>query len=598
MEYHLGVFMPPIFTNIESFLAFSCSRNQLKNDSFVSKLHPDSGWHVIHAAVGDTHLEIAFKPKIPCKELVRNDSEVATFILGDDMRWQECLPTGHPLPLAATITWDPIRGEISCNSSRIGLPPLFLYERDGISIITSDIHLLRQVPSVRLTFESLSIIELLAIGYPRGYRTLFRNLNVINRSSRVVIGSIGRAQLLPISESRPTTTEANTPTDYPTHQQRAFRDALTKIDLSDSYLSLTAGLDSRTILTTLADYGIVLPTVTITGPRLSLDAILAQRVSKSVGARHTLVELGSEFRMKLPELIVAASRLSGGIASTEHAHTIYFYQMCQVLGTRRLSGILGNQVGRGGMEQVSFRGADPIILSDELLGIHGTEGNSLLSQLSTAQITENKHHLLDETFISSVGEFSISHNHAIQQSPYADPAIVDAWLRIDHYGEPAKYKWSARFADLRHRFVGQQGNQYWQRGLIAKSRSPAADFPINWGWKASGGFTTGGLLLGLGALADAYASRRSSRTRALAKVAKVFNISGLHEVRNTSNWLDTTLSDFLFDTLTSREISESGIFNNKALTNLLDGHRSGRKLQYTTVSAALDVALAYRIFCC
>jgi len=64
--------------------------------------------------------------------------------------------------------------------------------------------------------------------------------------------------------------------------------------------------------------------------------------------------------------VMEASQLSGGLASVEQAHQVYVYQQLERFGSRRLSGYLGNQVGRRGVEGISIRNAEPCVLNDTL----------------------------------------------------------------------------------------------------------------------------------------------------------------------------------------------------------------------------------------
>src|SRR5690606_15262077 len=129
---------------------------------------------------------------------------------------------------------------------------------------------------------------------------------------------------------------------------------------------LTAGLDTRAVLSVLAEQGRLLPAVTMTGRRLSLDARIAGRLTRSYGVEHTLVHFDAEFTRELPRLVRIASRLSGGLSSLGQAPEVHLYGSLANRFDARLSGNLGNQVGRGGTEGVSLRNASLDILASPL----------------------------------------------------------------------------------------------------------------------------------------------------------------------------------------------------------------------------------------
>jgi len=72
---------------------------------------------------------------------------------------------------------------------------------------------------------------------------------------------------------------------------------------------------------------------------------------------HVVVSLDEQFRRDLPTYVVEASRLSGGLASLGQAHEVYFYRQLKGLGSRRLSGILGNQSDDEAWRELSSRNA-------------------------------------------------------------------------------------------------------------------------------------------------------------------------------------------------------------------------------------------------
>ena len=89
---------------------------------------------------------------------------------------------------------------------------------------------------------------------------------------------------------------------------------------------------------------------------------------------------------QLPDYVQRASRLSGGLLSLREAPEVYLGHELGGRFAARLSGNLGNEVGRGGTEGVGTRGArldilDPALLRD---AARVKEGHWLLDNLEPA----------------------------------------------------------------------------------------------------------------------------------------------------------------------------------------------------------------------
>jgi hypothetical protein len=186
----------------------------------------------------------------------------------------------------------------------------------------------------------------------------------------------------------------------------------------------------------------------------------------------------------------------------------------------------------------------------------------------------------------------------IQQSPYASARLIECSLRIPvGSGKSRLFGPSrARLRDLRHRFLGERVAQSFQRNIITEVGGFGAEFPINWGWRASGGVSLSGLGNGLIAFADAAASRSHTRSKFMSHCLSVLGADGLHEIRPCRVWFDTVLREFVNDSLRTRFVTESVLFNSAAVAHLLDEHYRGVKSHYRTLLAVLDLSLAQQIF--
>jgi hypothetical protein len=374
-----------------------------------------------------------------------------------------------------------------------------------------------------------------------------------------------------------------------------------RIDVSNSFLSLTAGLDTRTVFATLASQGRLVPSVTMTGRQRSLDARTAARLCRAYGARHEFVTFDDRFTAGLPRYVDQASVLSGGLSSLGQAPEVYFYDQLQREFSARVSGNLGNQVGRGGTEGVGLRRAAVDLIAPSLAAVADTdgEGHWLLAKLDADDTTVLGVILHEEIPFSSVGNFSVGHHFAVQQSPYANRRLLEV-LSL----RPAKARSAPsgslvrmRLRDLRHRFLGEPMEASFQRQLLKRRGGLAASYPINLGWRASGGVSPAGLVMGAAALLGMVAQKTGFDEGTIGGLVARTGIPALHNFRQSGRWLRHHLQEFTRDTLSARSVHDSGLFEPRPLQRVLDEHFSGARDHYQTVTFALDAALAHRLFC-
>ena len=82
----------------------------------------------------------------------------------------------------------------------------------------------------------------------------------------------------------------------------------------------------------------------------------------------------------------------------------------------------------------------------------------------------------------------------------------------------------------------------------------------------------------------------------LRKGLRAVGIDGIHEIRPWREWMDSPLRDFVNDSLRSRVVAHSDLFDVARVTQLLDEHYDKVRPHYDTLLAALDLALAHQFF--
>lgn len=518
-------------------------------------------------------------------------------ILGDDHEWNG-QSTYASMANAVLVRYNLVENELEIRGSIVGLPPIFLYEGGTTIVIASDLYRLSLVPGVQLKFDFQGLIELGRIGHPIDHRTLFQRVALVPGGSRLRL--IAGNKISVTEHWRPPTSQSFADwTPYIDSQIEAIQAAIRKIDLSHSFLSLTAGLDTRAILALLIQEGRSLPTYTISGERISLDAMRARQLCRSYGLSHRVVALDHRFYKELPAYTVEASRLSGGLSSLEQASEVYFYNAVGDNFRARLSGYLGNQIGRSGTEGTRMRHADLSILTADVreVEISSTENHWFYSAMANSSDLEPQFLLQKEVPFSSVANFCLGNHFVVQQSPYADRALIELKFREPrHQKEKTTSVFRTRVKDLRHRFLGEPESRSFQRRLIKSVGGDVATCPINWGWQAQGGVSLRGLLIGGLALVDALVASRGMEKGVVWSGLGSLGVRGLSDFRRPNILLSPGMQEFLRDTLVSGTVKQSGLFASKHLEKTLEEHFSSYGRHYQTLVFALDVALAQSVF--
>jgi hypothetical protein len=556
---------------------------------------PESRYH--SAASEDSRMEVAYATRRQESHAQTNSSvkEPTRLLLGDDSEWHDSLGQ-KSMANAAFVEFNLKSKYIQVKSSIIGLPPIFIYKDRDMVIIASDLYLLTMIPGLNLYFDENSIRDLCYIGHPVNHRTLFKDVTIITGGYSLTVNGAGDVTMeknwsFPIVEPL---TDWNA---YTGMQLKAFQSAMRAIDLSNSFLSLTAGLDTRTILAALIQNKQILSAYTMSGKTTSLDARTARHLCNVYGMNHKIIEISDEFIKRLPDYIIEASRLSGGLASLEQAHEVYFYQKTDGVATARLSGYLGNQVGRRGTEKIALRNADDSMFNEETIKTRKT--GIPYHWYEEAKLNDGG---LDYEFLvqkevpfSSIANYCIGNHFVIQQSPYASCRLIETLCCMPQRPNAAKplSLLQMRVKDLRHRFLGESELHSFQVRMIKEAGGYVASCPINWGWRAKGGVSFAGVLMGGLTFLDVLVSSKGSEL--LYKGLEVMNIAGLHEYTPFKAWMKY-LRDFVYDTVLSKSVRTSGLFNEKKIESMLNEHYMFDKNHYRALTTSLDLALAQQIF--
>ena len=519
---------------------------------------------------------------------------IGAILLGEESEWG---PSAECMANATVVEYDLHRRWLRIRTSIVGLPPVFLYQGASRVVVASDLWSLRCWPGVPFDFDLRGIWDFCRIGYPVDYRTLFMGIRVVPGGSVVEVNSDGQVTVRQ-AWSMPKAAPKASWEAYTDLQAMLFRQAVQRMDLRDAFLSLTGGLDTRTILAALLADGRSVPACTMSWRDLSQDARTARDLCRAYGIPHETIRYDEGFAAELPELALTASRLSGGLASVGQAHEVAFYHRIGERWKARLSGYLGSQLGRSGVEHVSLRNGDLAMLGEGVApsGVDAEANDHWFYEgVRRGRPLEQPFLLQEEVLFSSIGNYSIGHHFMVQRSPYASRELIQALTQApeDARSHAPRSILRIRCDDLRHRFLGHQLNRSFQRKLIRVVGGYVAECPINWGWRAGGGVSPRGTIAGLLAFCDALTASQGLDHGSLGWALEKIRIAGRHDFQRLRKWCSR---EFLYDVLLRRETQDRGLLNVRRIETMLDEHFAGRRDHHGNLVLALDLCCAQQVF--
>lgn len=544
-------------------------------------------WNAV-SAHGRVFLMAVFRDARDSREMESMPADRLMFLLGSDAEWARGNPLTSSMGCAATVCWDAPASMLTIRTSITGLPAIFLYRAGPRTVVSSDLWLLCNRPGVQLAFDDESLRQLCHIGYPVGYRTLFKDVTVLPGGCRIDVshrGDVAETKAWRMPDPAPLERWE----EFTELQVGAFRDATRRIDVDGAFISMTGGLDTRAILAAMLEAGRRLPAYTMSWKNVSLDGRLAAAVCKPYNVPHTVIGFDESLAQEIADRALTASRLSGGLSAVDQAIEVAFYRRIGGPWRSRISGFLGNQVGRGGREHHSLRRGDVAMLSS------CCDKAADVSRETVGRVNgAGEAGLRAEDLFASIGNYCVGHYFATQASPYASRTLIEAQSRRPAGGFIASGSLvNSRLRDLRHRFMGEPLRRSFQRQLIVSLGGPVADQPINWGWLAAGGFTAAGLTQGTLALLDAFASSRVLRVTRRRTLDTLPGLIGRHDFRLPRLWWSR---DLLHSVLLDQAMRESGVFVLPTLRQKLADHFGGRRDHLVDLLLAADLAFAHQAF--
>ena len=542
-------------------------------------------------------IEIIYELRNKNQKVSNNASITTNLLFGDDSELKDSTINDF-LANGVRIKIDLRKNILEIKNSIVGLPPVYFSKNDQIYIIASDINAISETYNFDLYMDFQSIWELGYIGHIVDYKTLYKDIEMVRPGSIIQFSEKDDIDIK-IGWKFELKDPCKNWDQYLELQADVFNNSIKDMDLSKTFISLTAGLDTRAIFASIAKLGLKIPAFTISGLNTSLDARIAGKLCRHYGNRHNIITINENFVNDLPKLSYEASKCTGGISSLGQAHEVYFYKQVPEHFDARLSGNLGNQIGRFGTEGVSLRNAELSIINDSVLStlknkkIHWFQDSKLKDFEQFYKFLLNK-----EIPFSSSANYSIGNYFLIQKSPYSNNKLVEVAQRIPTYPGNLKIQSIKKIVlnDLIHRFVGESNKYSFQLKNIRDVGGYVSRCPINWGMNAKKHMTLYGLFYGGLSLLDIILSKKSVGNEIIEKISKKVKIDGIHIFIPLSRIIKKSLKEFVIDTLSAKKIYESNLFNNKILENNIYNFFKNNGRNTETIIFAMDLAIAMNKF--
>lgn len=518
-------------------------------------------------------------------------NKIQYFVLGDYQDIDRDKPgyMGNGL----LIQYNSEQNSLEIHTSITGLPAAFIYQKDNKYIVSSDIYNIATILNKSLQFDPDSILNIALIGHPVNHRTLFKNISIIPAGKHLALSSIYNLEVLN-TWGPPAEDPFKDWSEYIDARRNSLKAAVQRLDKNNSFFSLTAGLDSRAIFSLLSQENHRLPVYTMSGKSESLDAKRARQLCKHYEFPYKSISIDSDFTKNLPNYAQEASRLSGGLESLRLALEVYYYiSLPDELGGR-ITGNLGNQVGRSGNEGTSMRNASLDLLTNDIKSsITNKSEKHWFKEIFPENNVLNAQYLIQNEYLyAAVANYSIGSHYVVQQTPYADATLISQKLREPELIRPKSDSiWKIKLNDLRHRFLGDSIKNSFQRQLIKDIGGYAATCPINWGWRAKGGVSIEGVFFGSMALVDTVVSTQMVRHPFTNKIVDLMGIRGISGFEEVNILESFRIREYVSDMLLSTISLQNGILNPYKIKNLVDSDMADPRNR-NDIEFVMDIILA------
>lgn len=465
-------------------------------------------------------------------------------------------------------------------NDRYGMSRLYWHEGSDEFLFASEAKALLRVRPALRTIEPSSLGQYLRSNCVMGEQTLFKGISLLPPASAwAFTGSGGPAKKRYFSflewERQPTL-EAD---DF----CQRFEETVSRV--FPAYLeggpavafSLTAGMDTRTILASVKDDRRTFPCYTFGGPwGETFDIRAGRKLAEISGQPHQVIRINERFLAEFPNYAQKSVYISDGTHDVLGAHDVYFNEMARKIAPIRLTGKFGSEIVRTRRLIPSFD--FPRDLLQPAFAPFLDEARSL------DQVSKNAHPLsrvaAEEIPWYEYGRVAVEQSKVTLRTPYMDNALVKLM-----YQAPPALRLSR---DLQARYIKSKSHELGalptDLGRIVYGNRVASKLAYLPLWAL---FKVEYIYLYATPHWLTWIDRRLERLRPERVLV------GRQKFEAYRIWMKTHLAEFIQDTLLNPRAGCTEFFNRKSLARVVSGHLAGTHNYLGEINKMLTVELVY-----
>ena len=476
------------------------------------------------------------------------------------------------------VAVDLAKGKVTLFNDRYGMGRIYWHRGDGEFIFGSEAKSLLRVRNQLRAIELDSLAEFLNFNCVMGNKTLFKGVSLLpGASSWSFIGSAAPQKKKYFDYAEWEHQSILPPSDF----YASFKDTVSAVFPGYATgpeavgISLTAGLDTRLILSSVLGQGYDLPCYTFGGLwGETYDIRTARQLAQICRQPHEVIRINEQFLRDFGSYAQKSIYISDGAHDALGAHDVYFNQMAHKIAPIRLTGKFGSEVVRTRKLIASRQFPRQLVLPD--LGRHLDEAQPF------SQISATAHPLTrvvsQEIPWGEYGRVSVEQAGTILRTPYMDNELVKLMYQAQPEARASR--------ELQARYVIENGpsvaglptnmGPVWRNHKLL---SQAAYFPL---WAL---FKIEYIYL--------YSTPHwlTWIDRKLSKLKLERIIMGRQKFEGYRIWMKTHLADYLREVLLRPSAQLRDFFDRGAVFKAVTGHLAGTHNYLFEINKMLTVEL-------
>lgn len=346
-------------------------------------------------------------------------------------------------------------------------------------------------------------------------------------------------------------------------------------------LSLTAGLDTRVILASVASQRRPLPCYTFGGNwGETFDVRAARKLAEISGQTHEVIRIDESFLQQFPSYAQKSVYISDGTHDVLGAHDVFFNEVAHHIAPIRLTGKFGSEIVRTRKLIPTFNFPRNLFQRSFVPYLDNVP--------SFGQISKKTHPLTrvvsEEIPWYEYGRVSVEQSKVILRTPYMDNELVELM-----YEAPSELRASR---DLQVSYVEGKSQKLadvpTNMGGLRKDGQPAAKVAYSLYWAL---FKVEYIYL--------YATPHwlTRVDRKLERLRPETMIAGRQKFEGYRIWMKTHFAAFIRDALLSSGAQCTEFFDKKAVERMVNGHVAGTHNYLNELNKILTIELIYKSLC-